>query len=60
MKVTYTDQSIFPNSVKSANSCAIAAAHTQPPEPVASVTVVHNGAILTVSWDTPARTSTTR
>ena len=57
VRVTYTDQGGFTNSVESAQSGVVAGGGSVPqaPDAVASVTVVHNGSSLSVSWTAPAR-----
>ena len=57
VRVTYTDQGGFTNSVESAESGVIGAAGGTPqaPDAVASISVTHNGTSISASWTAPAR-----
>ena len=55
VRVTYTDDGNFSNSVESPDTAAVAAAYTQPPDAVANIRVTHDGRSFTVTWTAPAR-----
>ena len=57
VKVSFTDDGNSADTLESADSGVIAAAHTTAPDPVAVVNVTHQGSSLTVSWNAPARAS---